>query len=210
MLARAVSPNNLGNDGALVFVNALRGNSKLRGLGLIGNGINNDGWEAFSSLLCDTSSVNNTFLSNHTLEGFDNMDRYLPADLVSSLELNASSENKGQIAMTKVLQHHSHFNVQSFFEWEFKVLPLVIAWLEKANTRTFFHCSLRRKIKGIKLSCMYEFVREFPMLCIEPITRKEIEEFSAMELQLQEDQMQLTQQLEQIQRNKARATRRLL
>jgi len=62
----------------------------------------------------------------------------------------------------------------------------------------------------MKLSCMYEFVREFPMLCIEPITRKEIEEFSAMELQLQEDQMQLTQQLEQIQRNKARAMRRLL
>ena len=55
-----------------------------------------------------------------------------------------------------------------------------------------------------------EFVREFPMLYVEPITRKEIEECSAMELQLQEDQMQLTQQLEKIQRNKARAMRRLL
>ena len=63
----------------------------------------------------------------------------------------------------------------------------------------------------MKLSCMYEFVREFPMLYVEPITRKEIEEcISAMELQLQEDQMQLTQQLEKIQRNKARAMRRLL
>jgi len=83
--------------------------------------------------------------------------------------------------------------------------------LEKAYTCTFFHCSLRRKIKGMKLSCMYEFVREFPMLYVEPITRKEIEEcISAMELQLQEDQMQLTQQLEKIQRNKARAMRRLL
>ena len=112
--------------------------------------------------------------------------------------------------MTKVLQHHSHFNVQPFFEWEFKILPLVIAWLEKANARTFFHCSLRRKIKGMKLSCMYEFVREFPILYVEPITRKEIEEFSAMEEQLHEDQMQLTQQLEQIQRNKSRAMRRLL
>ena len=53
---------------------------------------------------------------------------------------------------------------------------------------------------------MYEFVREFPILYVEP----EIEEFSAMEEQLHEDQMQLTQQLEQIQRNKARAMRRLL
>ena len=86
-----LSRNNLGNDGALVFVNALRNNSKLKRLGLIGNGINSDGWEAFSSLLCDTYSVNNTFLSNHTIEGFDIMDRYLPADLVSSLALNASS-----------------------------------------------------------------------------------------------------------------------
>ena len=72
-------------------MNALRNNSKLKRLGLIGNGINSDGWEAFSSILCDTYSVNNTFLSNHTIEGFDIMDRYLPADLVSSLALNASS-----------------------------------------------------------------------------------------------------------------------
>ena len=38
----------------------------------------------------------------------------------------------------------------------------------------------------MKLSCI-DFVREFPMLYVEPVIRKEIEECSATEMQLLED-----------------------
>ena len=51
---------------------------------------------------------------------------------------------------------------------------------------------------------MYDFVSEFPMLYIEPVTRKEIEECSAMEKKLQGGQSQQPN-LEEVQRCKARA-----
>ena len=186
-----LSANNLGDEGALIFANAMVVNSKLKTLDLTDcDGITEVGWAHFSRLLCDTSSISKTYLSNHTLRELDTIDPIedlaenleIPTDLASYLDLNGSSENKGQVAMTKILQHHSHFNVQPFFEWEVKVLPLMITWLEKARART---SNFEEKIDRMKLSITYDFVREFPMLYIEPVTRKEIEECDAMEEQLQ-------------------------
>ena len=79
-------------------------------------------------------------------------------------------------------------------------MPIFIGWLEKAD-----HCTtgFDKKISKIKLSCMYDFVREFPMLYVEPVTRKEIEECSDMEAQL-------LAKLEEVQQSKTRAMRRLL
>jgi len=196
--------NNLGDGGALIFANALRGNYKLKYLDLSG-GISREGWTPFSKLLCDTSSVNNTYLSNHTLGCLGmGMTHLMPIGIQFNLSLNRDIEDKGQIAMIKILRHHSHINVQPFFEWEFKVLPLVVDWLEKAdNCTNGFH----EQITKMKLSCMYEFVREFPMLYIEPVTRKEIEQFSAMEIRLQGKSQQA--ELEDVQKCKTRSMRRL-
>ena len=66
--------------------------------------------------------------------------------------------------MTKILKCHSHFDMQPFFEWELKILPLVMDWFEKADSRT---TGFEEKIKRMKLACMYEFVREFPVLYID-------------------------------------------
>ena len=57
----------IGDDGALLFANALKNNFTLKTLSLYGCGITPEGWAPFSKLLCDTSSVNKTYLSNHTL-----------------------------------------------------------------------------------------------------------------------------------------------
>ena len=177
-----LSANNVDDEGALFFANALRGNCTLQKLDLSYCGITNEGWAHFSSLLCDTSSVSNTYLSNHSLKNLGFRPHELPTDVHSYLTMNRTNEDKGQLAMTKILQHHSHFNMQPFFEWEFKVLPLMINWLEKARAGT---SNFEEKIDRMKLSITYDFVREFPMLYIEPVTRKEIEECDAMEEQLQ-------------------------
>ena len=215
--------NNLGDGGALIFANALRGNSTLEYLDLYGNGNTDDGWAHFSKLLCDTSTVNNTYLSNHTLRNLV-MTGYgsAAADVQSYLQLNRRSRDKGRVAMNKILQHHEHFNLQPFFEWEFKVLPLLIGWLKKASTGTTAYWLAKNrsldtiflflsKIRRTKLSCMYEFVREFPMLYVGPITRKEIEECSATEIQLLlgDDTIHNASQLEKVQQRKTRAMRRL-
>lgn len=54
------SQNNIGNEGALIFANALISNHKLKTLNLADNGITAEGWSNFSTVLCDTSSINNT------------------------------------------------------------------------------------------------------------------------------------------------------
>ena len=63
---------NIGNDGSL-FANALKSNSTLKMLYLEGCGVTDEGWASFSNLLCDTSSVNSTYFSNHTLKSISGM-----------------------------------------------------------------------------------------------------------------------------------------
>ena len=212
-----LSRNNIGNEGGLIFANAMVDNHKLQTLSLTGNGFTDEGWAHFTRLLCGTSSVNKTYLSNHTLQELSFVrSSPMPADVQLYLRLNRSSKDKGLIAMIKILQHQSHFNVQPFFEWELKALPLIISWLEKANACTpalmraanVSTDGFEDRISRMKLSCMYDFVREFPMLYVEPVTRKEIEECSDMEEQLLGDEMQHAM-LEEVQQRKTRAIRRL-
>ena len=60
-----------------------------------------------------------------------------------------------------------------------------------------------RKIQRMRLDCIYDFIIEFPMLYIEPVTRKEIAKYADLEEKMQGDE------LEENQQRKARALRRL-
>ena len=80
---------NFGDDGAVALANGLIGNESLINLRFDWSGITARGWAAFSKLLCDTSSVNNTYLSNHTLVeigGFSNVGN--PSTILEYLMLN--------------------------------------------------------------------------------------------------------------------------
>jgi len=191
--------NNFGDEGALVFANALTSNSTLESLYLTECGVTAEGWTPFSKLLCNTSSVNNTYLSNHTLE---NISGRPPFGHNHLLGLNKSYQNKQKVTIIKILRNHSHFDMQAFFEWEFKVLPIMIEWFTKAAASTTPY-SYEEKIERMKLSSVCDFIKEFPMLYIEPITRKEIADCTSLEEELQGDE------LEKIQQRKARALRRL-
>ena len=151
--------NNIGDEWALGFANALANNRKLKTLDLSGrNGITAQGWSSFSKALCDTSSVNHTFLSNHTLEDLG-VSRGVPAYVASLLELNESNENKNQIAIKKILKHHQHFNMEPFFEWELKVLPIAINWFERAQS---IENNEEVGVGRHKLGAIYQFIRAMP------------------------------------------------
>ena len=212
-----VGDNEIGPDGLQIFASALVNNCSLKTLLLsVDDGAANDHIVDieqischFKGLLCDTSSVNNIYLSNHTLEclgddlGPDVV--VVPDDVQCYLDLNSSSEDKGGIAMSKILRHHSHFNMQPFFEWELKALPLMISWFDKASTST---SEFEEKIAKMKLSATFDFIKEFPMLYIEPISRQEIAEYSAMEMLVRGSKMKHSSILKEILQCKARALRR--
>lgn len=77
----------------------------------------------------------------------------------------------------------------------------MINWF--ANAAIWTNDEYEEKVNKMKLSVIYDFIKEFPMLYIEPVTRKEIAEYTEMEEELQGDE------LEEIQQLKARALRRL-
>jgi len=190
------SNNTIEDEGARIFASALVNNTTLKALYLDGNHlITATGRAPFKKLLCDTSSVNNTYLSNHTLE-------QTGTTISPWVDWNRmNNADKQQVAMKKIIHVHSYFDMQPFFEWEFKVLPLMIDWFKKADACTDY--LFERKNHRMKLSAVYDFIKEFPMLYIEPVTRKEIAKYADMEEQLQGDKLVEIQQL------KARALRRL-
>ena len=71
---------NIGDEGAEALSDGLLGSTTSKHLVLTPNsaGITSTGWAAFSRLLCDTSSINNTFRSNHTLKHIGGGYHYVP------------------------------------------------------------------------------------------------------------------------------------
>jgi len=119
------------------------------------------GWSALSKLLCDTSSINNTYLSNHTLEvvgDFYDMSG-TPPDIGHYLAWN--KDQRIDAAICKILKTHDHFDMKPFFQWKLKFLPVMVAWFQRARA-----AGLEHLLGSKKLSSMYDFVRSMPMLVL--------------------------------------------
>ena len=105
--------NNRMNDKVVVsFAEALANNHRLRELNLdlyykrISN-LTSDGLAAFYRVLCDNTSITNTYYSNHTLQRIFGDIRELPfdIDLYSLLRMNNES-NKFEVARLKIIMEH--------------------------------------------------------------------------------------------------------
>ena len=197
LITVGMASNNVDDKALAAFASSLVNNRTLRTLNLNRNGrITDEGWNAFSKLLCDTTSVNSTFLSNHTLtvSSSADSDSNTRASLTPLVELN-ENEDKKEVAMIKILQHHNDVNMMPFFEWEFKVLPLVINWFERASSITSMPENFEPNIGPRNLSSIYQFVRGMPLLYVEARLRRELEEIKIAEAQMEEEQQELTGKL---------------
>ena len=69
-----IRQNNVDDEAAAAFAKAIANNHTLKAIYSGSNpSITAKGWEAFSKVLCNTSSINATFLSNHTLRSVGNL-----------------------------------------------------------------------------------------------------------------------------------------
>jgi len=146
-----IADNNIGNEGMIAFANSLSENNHLRGL-IISNNLFDIQSVAddFCKSLCNTSSINDIYSSNHTLETIrtglgpnpnPNLDE--GARLVSLLKLNRSTKNKKHVAIKKILLCHSHgIDMEPLFDLsledddcgqDLRALPYVMAWFETAR-----------------------------------------------------------------------------
>ena len=164
---------NFGNDGAAVLAGGLIGNKSLTELRFnpTDSGITARGWAAFSRLLCDTSSVNSTYLSNHTLQqvgdyGITNT----PSDILLFSRLNKLQFRAA--AICKILHSHPDIDVTPLFQFNLKCLPLVVAWLEKAKQYLDNVNESTESFQGRCLSAVYKFIRGMPQLVADGYRRQ--------------------------------------
>jgi len=197
-----IARNNIDEQVVTTLINALINNQTFKriSLGSVTHDSRGEASRAFSKLLCDTSSINATYLSNHTLE-YTNVwsetgtQQYI---LRSLLYLNKNADKK-EVAMIKILQYHDDFDMTPFFEWEFKVLPLMMNWFERASAidmpRGFVSNTGPRifepNIGRRKLSSIYQFIRGMPLLYVETCIRKELEDIKLKETQLNEEHLEI-------------------
>lgn len=165
-------------------------NCQLHSLDLSGNPLTridrSDTYVPFSSIedifitsLCDKSSINSTYLSNHMLTNLDLLDVYQRGDTLTSLLRMNKGSNKSHVAIMKILKFHPNvFNdMQPFFadwilddEQSLKALPYVIDVLNKAKAaRAWSMIGQHQNIERKKLSAIYEFARTMPLLFVTDI-----------------------------------------
>lgn len=175
--------NEFGVIGATTIINSLANNTKLLELCLTRNLSSNTNdhrvEDIISSLLCCTSSISNTYLSNHTLQRLilpgeeitlQNPNPNLLSEKVSSLlELNKGT-NKSHVAIKKIQKCHPNIDMAPLFEWDakegeqnLKALPYVAAWFDKAKLvveKDEESCNIDAR----KLSGIFRFAMAMPLL----------------------------------------------
>jgi len=120
------------------------------------------GWQAASNLLCNTTSILDTYNSNHTLRIFGGDIADSIRDLTSQSTLNRN-EDKVEVARQKILQTHfsdsdDTSKMQEFLDMELEVMPSVIAWIGRPT-------SINWKGTNVSgLSVMYNLLRRIPDL----------------------------------------------
>jgi len=151
-----------GDEGAVALADGLMGNKFLTYLSFANARITDVGWAAFSKLLCDPSSINSTYLSNHRIKM--DVKNSAPPDLSQYLEFNEHPNP----AIYKILKSHPDLDMEPFFRWKLKLLPVVIKWFENVRARMRANQELVQRFlwnfEGRELSAVYKFVRAMPAL----------------------------------------------
>ena len=175
--------NQIGNEGATAIANSLANNTKLKSLYLQSNPFDPSAFGIFCTVLCNTSSVNDTYCSNHTLKVLVLSDTQVEGQhanhLATLLKMNKET-NKSHVAIKKILKYHPNIDMEPLFEWDaegeqsLKALPYAIDWFGRAEGAVAgdidgedYHVEQRQ------LSAIFQFTKAMPLLFVQPSNIKE-------------------------------------
>ena len=161
--------NNIGSNGAVTLANGLANNTKLKHLFLDSNPIGQEEMNVFSRLLCNTTSISNTFSSNHTLEKLG-LPQPWGEQLASLLKLNKGT-NKSHVAIKKILKYHPIIDMSPLFEWnmegegerDLKALPYAVSWFDRAREVDY---EGEYDLNERQLSAIYQFAQAMPLMFV--------------------------------------------
>ena len=127
--------------------------------------------KSIAEALCDDSSIEHIYMSNHTLENVWLVGKVLGRELLALLSMN-TDRNKVHVCMRKILCCNPIIDVKPLFKWNMegqreqnlKALPSLIAWFDKATEAVLPDESY--DITGKKLNLIYQFACAMPLLFI--------------------------------------------
>ena len=168
--------NQIGNEGATAIADSLANNTKLKALVLGSNPFEPSAVGIFCRALCNTSSVNDTYRSNHTLNtlylSYEQQGQH--ADHLASLLTMNEETNKSHVAIKKILKCHPNIDMESLFEWDtdgeqtLKALPHVVDWFERAGEAVAGDIDWEdHRVEQRQLSAIFQFAKAMPLL-LEP------------------------------------------
>jgi len=156
----SLSHNDIEDAGVISFSAALANNNSLRELKLNGSisVISDLGWGALTKALCDMSSIEATYTSNHTLHCVsgedDDDDNDIPFALEELLYINKYN-TESEAARQKIIKYHmlkdDGIDVGVFIGMELNKLPSAISWMV-------------RERDDIGLSVLYQLCKSLPFL----------------------------------------------
>jgi hypothetical protein len=223
-----------GDEEATATADALTGNKSLQTLNLTSTGnrnITETGWSAFSKLLCDTSSINNTYLSNHTLanlgvptfnHGAPIYNHDNPLDVKDLLKMNAAAQNNNNrsreivlqcVVRWKILRSHPDLDMEPLFVLKLKFLPLVMNWFRRSIQLLGHDVGEWKEsvpqIQSRELSAVYKFVRAMPLLVSDGYWTNVLNDSQVEKHKLKAKKRKLQQMLQRAEENEKCALKRL-
>ena len=217
----------LGDEEATALADALKGNASLKTLVLPHHEHSNRrrnmtdvGWSAFSRLLCDTSSIHNTYLSNHSLTDIgdyntmDDTPRFV-TDLLKmnteAYQINGTRNQKmlQSLKRRKILMSNPDLDMRPLFEYKLKLLP----WVKKWFGRSIQLCGDEvgewkesvPELQSRELSAVYKFVRDMPLLISDGYWTNVLTESKTKKQKLQVEKRKLELMLQRAEKGIKRA-----
>ena len=156
--------HNITDYGAFAFANALVGNEVLKKLGLGGTSITTTGFAAIYKSLCNPTTINATYTSNHSLNflgWFAPHSNPLLDGLQQSLEWN-KNDNKKLVACQKVMIHHfsGDIRLEQFEgmqpELLIRILAFINSWCAQNDGSSY---------ETARRSIYFQLIKSDPMIC---------------------------------------------
>ena len=185
----SLSRNNNSYAGVIAIANSLNCNSNLAELHLTVDDLDHLGAaDTFSNLLCNTSSIDSIYSSNHTLETLTFKCFEKPPQQLLPLLIMNKGTNKHHVTIKKILRYHPNIDMSPLYEldseggeYNLKALPYLIAWFDEASkavldvgkrrhfsddSSDYGEDSYDYQVDEQKLSALYQFVKTMPMLFV--------------------------------------------
>ena len=200
----SVDDMQIDDDGISILAHTLTNNTKLQSLALDVRASNNAVAvkNTFKKVLCDTSSINNIYLSNHTLRSIGWRNPFREGDdCTKYFDLNRRGqilepEDRGLVPMIKILINYPDLGeMEPFYQWKLQVLPMIVAWFWKASaTRRYLDESMK-KFQRREVSAVYRFIRGVPQLVADGYWSQQLKQVRLKKRKLEEREKQLLERL---------------